>query len=91
MPEKLVENGKKSQKIIKFSQKNNHLLVPDGYFCGEKMDDIAKCNADILRTLNQITNTTSISKEDIYRLLAKIYDQVHTSNEALLILRMIYK
>jgi hypothetical protein len=91
MPEISKENAGKSQKIIKFSQKDNHLLVPGGYFCGEKMDDIAKCNADILRTLNQITNTANISKEDIYRLVAKIYDQVHTSNEALLILRMIYK
>ena len=91
MSEKLEKNGQKSAKIIKISQKNNHLLVPGGYFCAEKIDDIAQCNADILRTLNQITTTANISREDIFRMLAQLYDRVHVSNEALIILRMIYK
>jgi len=91
MPEKYEENAKKPQKIIKKTSKENHLLVPGGYFCGEKLDEMAKCNAALLRTIHKINSTPELTKEDIYRFLSEMIEQVYLSNQALLILRLIYK
>lgn len=91
MSEKSEENAKKPQKVIKKTAKENHILVPGGYFCGEKLDEMARCNAAILRTLHKINSSSELTKEDIYRNLSEIIEQVYLSNQALLIIRLIYK
>lgn len=79
-----------SGKCEKNVEKSEKRIIPGGYFCNEKFDEIAMSNADILRALDAITGANT-SKEEIYRLVARIYDQVHKSNKVINELRMIYK
>lgn len=82
MPENCSKNAEKPQ--------NERRIIPGGYFCNAKFDEIAMYNADILRALDAITGANT-NREEIYRLVARIYDQVHKSNKVLSELRMIYK
>jgi hypothetical protein len=65
-------------------------IQPGGYFCNQKLDEIGMLNADILRALDAITGANA-SREEIFRLVARIYDQVHKSDKALQELKLIYK
>lgn len=65
-------------------------IIPGGYFCNQKLDEIRMYNSEILRDLDSITGSNT-NREEIYRLIARIYDQVHKSDKALSELKMIYK
>ena len=65
-------------------------IIPGGYFCQEKFDELTMNNSDILRALDSITGTNT-SKEEIFRLVATIYDKVHKANKTLVELKLIYK
>jgi aldehyde:ferredoxin oxidoreductase len=85
-----AQNAPKTQTKCTEKSQNERRIVPGGYFCNEKFDEIAMCNADILRALDAITGANT-SREEIYRLVARIYDQVHKSNKAISELKLIYK
>ncbi len=65
-------------------------LLPGGYFCDQKLDELKMYNAEILRDLDAITGSNT-NREEIFRLVARIYDQVHKCDKALTELKMIYK
>ena len=65
-------------------------IIPGGYFCNQKLDEIKMFHAEILRDLDSITGASN-NKEEIFRLIARIYDQAHKADKAVNELKMIYK
>lgn len=68
---------------------NDKRVTPGGYICRQRLDEISMYHADILRDLEAITSV-SASREEIYRLMARVIHRIHQSNDVLTELKLIY-
>jgi hypothetical protein len=69
---------------------NGKRIQAGGYICNQMIDEALMHNADVLRSIDAITGA-SVPQAEIYRMVARICDQVHRSNKVLSDLKMIYK
>jgi hypothetical protein len=65
-------------------------IQPGGYICKQRLDDIGAYNAEILRDLEAMIGA-NVSKEEMYRLVAKVMHRIHLSNKAITELKLIYE
>ena len=64
-------------------------VIPGGYVCRQRLDDVAMYHAEILHDLEAIINI-SASQEEIYRVIANIINKLHKSNAAINEIKQIY-
>lgn len=63
-------------------------VVPGGYICKSKITEIEMCHADIIRDLDAIT-AVNASREEIYRLIARVLNRTHQADKYLSEIKMI--
>lgn len=56
--------------------------IPGGYICKDLITQVEMCHADILRDCDSMTSMNA-SREEIYRLIARILHRTHEANKHL--------
>lgn len=77
---------KNREKTIEMDKK----LVPGGYICKQRIDEVLMSNSEILRDLEAVIGVNT-SREEMYRIIARVINQVHKSNSALAEIKLIYE